>query len=164
MRLTRPDAVLRLARCALLVAATAVLSFGFAHAGELPGDFSNSATSKHNVGSAGGPGSALACRPQDQMWVISTRGVGCPKSGETPALTFAVRDASGKWRDATLDAFVAATAGAQARFWIHGYGVTPEEAVNVGLVAHERFVSTNEPPVRFVVWSWPSDREGYRRV
>lgn len=98
------------------------------------------------------------------MWVVSTRGVACPKSGETPALVFSVRDAAGKWNEAPLGAFVAATARGQTRFWIHGYGVTAEEAVDVGAVAHERFAAADEPPMRFVVWSWPSEREGYRRV
>jgi hypothetical protein len=40
--------------------------------------------------------------------------------------------------------------------------VTAKEAIDVGQVAYERFVSADEPPVRFVVWSWPNQREGRR--
>lgn len=159
-----PQAVARSVRLAVLLAVTALSSYGIVLGGEMPSDISNSATSKHHVGPSGGPGSMLACRPLDQIWVVSTRDVGCPKSGEAPALTFSVRTVDGNMQDASLDAFVAATAGMQARFWIHGYGVLPQEAIDVGLAAHERFVAATEPPIRFVVWSWPSEREGYRRV
>jgi hypothetical protein len=98
------------------------------------------------------------------MWIVSTRGVCIPKCGEAPDLSFAVRDSSGTWHDTTLDAFVAATAKGQTRFWVHGYAVKPEEAFEVGSAAYERFVDEKESPVRFVVWSWPSEREGIRRV
>jgi hypothetical protein len=152
---------LRHVLAALLSTVVAFSAFGGQVLGGETTDLSNASTSKHDVG---GARASSACRPQDQMWVVSTRGVGCPKSGEAPALCFAVRDAEGVWHETTLDAFLAATAGSQARFWIHGYGVTPEEAVNVGGVAHEQFVASDEPPLKFVVWSWPSEREGYRRV
>lgn len=128
----------------------------------MPGDVSSSATSKHNVGPHADPNSPSACRPQDEMWVVNSRGIDCVESGKAPSLAFAVRDRGGKLIDVTPGAFLAATAHGQTRFWIHGYGVASEEAIDVGQVAYERFVSADEPPVRFVVWSWPSQREGRR--
>lgn len=140
----------------------ALLCLVLASAGTVQGgegaELSTSATDKHNVGSPSG----TACRPYDQLWIVSTRGVGCPKSGETPPLTFAVRGPDGKWNDTTLEAFLAETAKGQTRFWIHGYGADPQRAHDVGLVAQEQFVTDTESPVRFVIWSWPSEREGRR--
>ncbi len=146
----------------LLALAVAASPLRPARGGEMPNDFGGSATSKHGVGAHADPSSPAACRPQDQMWVVSTREVGCVESGKAPALAFAVRDRSGELVDVSPGTFLAATARGQTRFWIHGYGVTPEEAIDVGQVAYERFVSADEPPVRFVVWSWPSQREGRR--
>ena len=109
---------LRLALVCLVLA-----SAGTVQGGE-GAELSTPATDKHNVGSPSG----TACRPYDQLWIVSTRGVGCPKSGETPPLTFAVRGNDGKWNDPTLEAFLAETAKGQTRFWIHGYGADPQRA------------------------------------
>lgn len=146
----------------LLAAAVAAPLGGSARGGEIPSEFPGSAASKHAVGPHADPNSPNACRPQDEIWVVSTRDIDCVASGEAPALSFAVRGKDGKLLDANLQTFVAAIKHGQSRFWFHGYGVTADEAIEVGQVAYERFVSPDEPPVRFVVWSWPSEREGRR--
>jgi hypothetical protein len=100
------------------------------------------------------------CRPQDRRWVVSTREIDCVAAGDTPALVFYVQDGAGQWQTSDLASFVAAVGATRARFWVHGYKVDPDKAVAMGAAAHDALVDAGEPPLQFVIWSWPAEREG----
>ena len=106
-----------------------------------------------------------APRPQDRIWLISTREAGCPDTRPTaadpnlPVCTYS----NNAWQPSDMAAFLADDDG-QTRtvFYVHGNQTSAEEAKEYGLTLYRSLigVSTDERPVRFVIWSWPSDRIG----
>jgi hypothetical protein len=104
--------------------------------------------------------SPAACRPQDRLWVINSCKVDCPKSGETPPLSYQHRDANGTWQAVEHAEFVKAIGAGQARFWVHGYKVDDGQAASLGEQAHNVLVEENEPPLNFCIWAWPAERDG----
>lgn len=101
-----------------------------------------------------------ALREHDQVWLISTRGLGCPDGSLAPALRF-WRYTGISWADATLEDFLAAdNPSMPTDFYLHGNFDSADDAVQQGLTIYGRF-SAQAPadrPFRFVIWSWPTDR------
>ena len=105
----------------------------------------------------------VACaRPRagDQIWLISTRQLGCGicLDGD-PGLLF-WRLQNNCWQAADLKTFLAADdPHTPTDFYIHGNANTAEDANDHGFVVYDRLVEhvPNDRPVRFVIWSWPTD-------
>jgi hypothetical protein len=96
------------------------------------------------------------------VWLISTRGIGS-FSELVAAPDFAVyrRAFDGSWASSSIDEFL--TTGAAATptcFVIHGNRVSSSTAIRQGMMAYRQFTAGlfETQPVRFVIWSWPSDR------
>jgi hypothetical protein len=106
---------------------------------------------------------AVACsRPRvgDQIWLISTRQLGCGicLDGE-PALRF-WRYQGNQWQNADLKAFLAADdLRVPTDFYIHGNDNTAADANDHGFTVYDRLVeqAPKDRPLRFVIWSWPTD-------
>ena len=102
------------------------------------------------------------CRPQDQIWLVSSRGVGCASScvaGDPQLQYFQYVD--GQWFPASLELLLASDNSAVATtFYVHGNQVTSAEAKSMGISAYRQVAKkTSDPaPLRFIIWSWPSER------
>jgi len=99
-------------------------------------------------------------RPEDQVWVVSTRHLGCATDGPLPALQF-WRYASAWWQPSTLSEFLAYDSGeAVTTFYIHGNQIDHQQACSDGLSVYFQLAGKidGEPPTRFVIWSWPSSK------
>ena len=108
---------------------------------------------------------ATAPRPQDQIWLISTREAGCPDTrpiAAEPNLPVSIYSQNA-WQPSDMAAFLSADDGrTRTVFYVHGNQTSAAEAKEYGLRLYRSLigVSTDERPVRFVIWSWPSDRIG----
>jgi hypothetical protein len=107
------------------------------------------------------PANCHAIRAHDQVWLVSTRGLGCPDGSSAPGLHFWQSNGSGEWTDSSLAAFVAADDPAMpTEFYVHGNFEDFDETAQRGLGLYGRLIALapDSRPFRFVIWSWPTDR------
>lgn len=98
-------------------------------------------------------------RPQDEVWLVSTRHLGCP--GPFVPTYQMWRYEHGWWLPRTGGEFFAADSpDVVSLFYIHGNRVESGEAFSEGLEVYFQLVGKfdGERPVRFVIWSWPSSQ------
>jgi hypothetical protein len=112
---------------------------------------------------------ATACapnlaRPQDQLWLVSQRGLGCAPGGASPTKLHYWHYVPGTgWQAATSAEFFASDdPGTLTQIWIHGNQIEHARAFQVGWTVYTSLArrATSEQPLRFVIWSWPSDKVG----
>jgi hypothetical protein len=97
----------------------------------------------------------LSVRPGDDVWLMSTRHLGCP-SGEEPALC--VRRYEDGWQEADTGAFLAAhDSWGVTCFYVHAARVDHGTAKSRGLQLYRLLAARSpiEQPLRLVIWSWP---------
>lgn len=102
-------------------------------------------------------------RPQDQVWAVSTRCLGCPSgNSDEPGWTIWRYDAAGpRWVNATTAEFYAAdSADIVTPVYVHGNRIHSSLAFQDGLDVYFQLAGKfdDERTVRFVIWSWPSDQ------
>ena len=100
-------------------------------------------------------------REQDQVWLVSTRCLGCPSGGSELPHWQMWRYEQGLWQPRTSAEFYAAdSADVVTPFYIHGNRIDPGLASSDGLAVYFQLAGKfdDEPPVRFVIWSWPSSQ------
>ena len=102
------------------------------------------------------------CRPQDQIWLVSSRGIGCASSCSAgdPQLQYS-QYVDGRWFPSTLELLLASDDPSVATtVYSHGNQVTSVDAKSMGISAYRQVVKkANDPaPLRFIIWSWPSER------
>ena len=105
----------------------------------------------------------LCCiRPQDQIWLISTRKLGnCgdPCQMTVPRLQFCRLDHGGGWSKSSAEEFFATDEpGALTTVYVHGNRMTADAAVERGLKMYGGLVcdACDSTAIRHVIWSWPS--------
>jgi hypothetical protein len=102
----------------------------------------------------------LRVREQDQVWLVSTRHLGCSLGGKyLPSYQIWLYE-KGVWQPRTeADFFAADSADLVTPIYVHGNRINSSEASSFGLSFYFEFVGKldHEPPARFVIWSWPSD-------
>jgi hypothetical protein len=100
-------------------------------------------------------------RPQDQVWLVSTRHLGCTVGEQyDPPLQYWQYE-RGLWQPRTAAEFFAAdSADIITPVYVHGNRIDAGLAGSYGLWVYFELVGKldAEPPVRFVLWSWPSDQ------
>jgi len=102
-------------------------------------------------------------RPDDGIWLINTRGLGCScsVSSDGPDLRVHSYHADQGWLPSTLDAFVAGGDERVITFvHVHGNRIDADTAVRRGWVVYHEMVrrTPDTVPLRFVIWSWPSSK------
>jgi hypothetical protein len=111
---------------------------------------------------AAAPCATFRVRPQDAVWAVSTRGLGCPAPGWTYPLTvWQYESQSPRWANSTLDAFTASDDSEIVTVvYIHGNRIDSSLALQDGLSVYFQLAGAwdHERPIRFVVWTWPSDQ------
>jgi hypothetical protein len=100
-------------------------------------------------------------RAQDQVWVVSTRCLGCPSGAKTEPAWQLWRYEKAMWQPATATEFYASDSkDLVTPFYIHGNRIDHPQACSDGLSVYFQLVGKldDEPPARFVIWSWPSSQ------
>lgn len=104
-----------------------------------------------------------AARDGDQLWMVSTRSIGCCDLNGTPALSVERYDAQDGWQSAQLDELIQSDrSDSPLVIFIHGNWTGFCAARSEGLHVYHCLTSNalSDKPIRFVIWSWPSDRMG----
>jgi hypothetical protein len=98
--------------------------------------------------------------PEDEFWLISTRHLAEVSCETLPSQLEVERLELGAWRHASLDEFAAShDREAVTVFYVHGNRYAPHHALEHGWAVRERLRQCGPTaPVRFVIWSWPSER------
>jgi hypothetical protein len=109
------------------------------------------------------PGTCAHCvRPLDQIWLISTRSLGCTVTiDEPPNFHVRRRSAEGLWISSSIGEFLASDdPGIPTCIVIHGNQVDYPYAIEQGMLAYRQLTAglPADHAIRFVIWSWPSDR------
>jgi len=108
----------------------------------------------------------------DEIWMVSTRHLGCPTANAPQLLAHRLID--GCWEPADINLLLADDPeGRLPFFFIHGNRVESHETTPTALgfyraltrATHKPMESSNErPALRYIIWSWPSDQvRGARR-
>ena len=102
-------------------------------------------------------------RPQDQLWAVSTRclGCGCATTQSPNWQVWRYDHTVKQWQVATTAEFYATdSADMVTTFFIHGNRIEHSQAFRDGMDVYFQLAgkSDDEPPVRFVIWSWPSSQ------
>lgn len=103
-------------------------------------------------------------RPEDSVWEVNTRQLPTHAS-ELAVSKLAIRKLSQqRWAAAPADALVKSDDQVRTIIYVHGNWTSAEEARMRGLVYYQALKKHSTKPLRFVVYSWPSDREdGFAR-
>jgi len=102
------------------------------------------------------------CRAADQVWLLSTRPLGCGCEESLPTGLGVYRYENCRWLKASFDEFLAAGAvPAATHVWVHGNQITADDACKGGLAVYRSLAACApaETPLRFVIWSWPSQKQ-----
>jgi len=100
-------------------------------------------------------------RRMDDVWLISTRCLCCPcwHKADWVELEYQRYDHPAGWSEATLEEFLAGETTRRTLIYLHGNRVSAREAFARGWQAYHALLdSSDAEPVRFVIWSWPSDQ------
>jgi hypothetical protein len=106
------------------------------------------------------PATAAVSRPNDQVWLVSSRGVTSSRhDDDLEELTYSVHQSTTGWTTANEDTFRAAPATTTTCVLVLGNGYTASETRSLGQTAYRRLTAALPPerPMCFVIWSWPSD-------
>ena len=107
------------------------------------------------------PTCCVSKRPRDTIWMVSTRAFPCgdPRL-HAQELSYRVLE-QGQWQATDLAAFLATDdPRVTTIIWIHGNRYEPSDAHNHGLATYRALIKciTCDTPLRFVIFSWPSQR------
>jgi hypothetical protein len=117
----------------------------------------------------GGDAFVNGVRQQDEIVVVSTRSLGCSCDGESLRRglvfeSYAIHGELGcrRWQESDLERFLAFDPSVPTIIFVHGNQIAPGDAKHEGLTLYRRLVhyGAGGPPVRFVIFSWPSSRVG----
>ncbi len=106
------------------------------------------------------PPGPLASRPSDQLWMVSCRGLrSTDREQNFGRLAYWRYVTPSGWVASTRDDFLRAGGPVSGTsVFVPGNGYTANQARDLGGVAYRRLVSAAPvDPLRFVIWSWPSD-------
>lgn len=97
-------------------------------------------------------------RPQDEIWVVNTRGLStcrCPSPQDLTVRRFV----DGQWCNESTESLWTTT-DAITTIYVHGNRIDRQWAYRHGWLVYQRIASGAKPEekLRFVIWSWASDR------
>jgi hypothetical protein len=97
------------------------------------------------------------------VWAVSTRCLGCPNASTAdPGWTIWKYDAAApQWINAsTVEFYATDSADVVTPIYIHGNRIDSSLALQDGLAVYFQLAGKfdDERPVRFVIWSWPSEQ------
>jgi hypothetical protein len=108
-------------------------------------------------------------RSGDEMLVVDVRAAGCSTSPERlladTHISQLAADGGGQhhWQQMSIDEFAAgAPSGTRTVVWVHGNRISRADACSRGMRVYKtltQFASDEDPPIRFVIFSWPADQQ-----
>jgi len=100
-----------------------------------------------------------AARATHDIWIMSTRCLGHPCC-EAQGAEVAVWQRTGPsdWERRRLKDFYAQPADMPVAFFIYGNNIETDEVFTRGWDTLQALLPESSSPIRFVIWSWPSDR------
>jgi hypothetical protein len=99
-------------------------------------------------------------RTEDEVWCVSTRGLGCPDCTPPELCAWQHDCNAGRWNTSSLDAFLAADDATKPTvFWIHGNRLDANYVRSQGISVYHQLTRgvSGAFPIRFVIFSWPAD-------
>lgn len=104
-------------------------------------------------------------RDCDEIWVVSSRGLGCPSEEAALRMKYWQRQA-GHWTPSSREVFLTRPADMTTSFFMVGNAYTHAETIETGWFAYCRLIqqAPESPPLRWVIWSWPSDHLHMRHL
>ncbi len=103
-----------------------------------------------------------AVRPQDTIWLVSTRNLGCaPRRSDCPTLCVLQYDRGAGWKETSAEGLCATDSPETiTTVWVHGNRVDRGHALSHGMAAYRALAAraTEETQLRHVIWSWPADK------
>ena len=143
-----------------LVWFSAAISGGANYAGETESNSAAVAAVEKSASAEKQVCQTFRVRDEDQVWLVSTRHLGCFLGGKyLPTYQIWLYE-KGVWQPRSeADFFAADKADLVTPIYVHGNRINSSEASSFGLSFYFEFVGKldHEPPARFVIWSWPSD-------
>lgn len=99
----------------------------------------------------------------DDVWLISTRHLGCPSWDSSKEIELHVEHYGGDeagWIEKSLDEYFASSHSAQpTMIYVPGNRVDWSDAIDRGRHVRNSVLGCSHiEPIRFVIWSWPSDQ------
>jgi hypothetical protein len=108
------------------------------------------------------PAASPCLRPDDELWIVSTRHLGCP-DGTPPDLRVRFLLPDSDWQSTDVSSLIdQATDDRLCLIYVHGNRLENNEVTqNVWNMYRCLTAGQNEaPPIRFIAWSWPSGKRG----
>jgi hypothetical protein len=106
-------------------------------------------------------------RPQDQVWVVSSRGLGCGNfDSQFEQLCYYRSCGPCNWRNSNRSEFVAANdPTAVVCIFIHGNRMEDADCRRAAWATYYSLVQcAPEQSLRFIAWSWPSEQIDHRPI
>jgi len=106
--------------------------------------------------------SCSGLRPQDQLWLVSDRSLGCASNCMEPRLQYWRYDCQRHWTRANLDELLAVEdPGTNTVVYLHGNRLSSGDAFERAWTSYRSLVRCADArPIRYIAWSWPSDKMG----
>ena len=103
----------------------------------------------------------VAVRPQDQIWLVSTRAMGprpSPRKTCAPRYCYQRYQSCNCWYRQSAGAFFACNDPCTTNvLYVHGNRMTEAWVKSRGLELYQKLVCNNpDRPIRMIIWSWPS--------
>jgi hypothetical protein len=98
-------------------------------------------------------------RPQDEIWLVSARRLGCLRTGDVPPLEVERFDPADGWSNADMaELLQPVTLDQIFMLYVHGNRVEARQAAREGRYVYSLIAPEPDDPVsiRYVIWSWPS--------
>lgn len=106
--------------------------------------------------------SAPCPRDCDSLWVVNTRGMSCNVACGCKPVNYNIQalDCGGGSNRVSMEEFAAASEpGVTTVVWVHGNNTNEQLAISDGRKAYELLRRCGDRrPIRFVIWSWSSNR------
>jgi hypothetical protein len=124
---------------------------------------------RHHPSSAANAACSQLLEPGDELWMISTRHLGCPpwNNPENPDFQVLQYHPTEGWQDASWQLWLeTGPQSVSTVVYVHGNRVDWSKAFRRGTLAYRalRRNTAATEPMRFVIWSWPSNQQcGPRR-
>lgn len=104
--------------------------------------------------------------PQDQVWIVSSRALGGRSTEKVAERLQYWRNVNGRWVASNLAAFLQQPKEMTTSVFVTGNYYRERETLEAGWLLYQRMAEHREAgqPLRFVIWSWPSDPVPGRRL
>lgn len=104
--------------------------------------------------------------PQDQVWIVSSRGLGGRSTEKVAERLQYWRNVNGRWTASNLFEFLAQPQQTTTSIFVTGNYFRERETIEAGWMLYRRMTENRvgDRPLRFIIWSWPSDPVPGRRL